>query len=402
MNTQNFDIVSNIDWLAITYILYDDEEEVVKNLVLDCGSGYRQNKEGETAQWRNRVIVYNSYGIKKLTYLFGSKSPLFSKYYCLIEFANNTLYTNEWRYLLANLNLFVNGYIQGISRLDVCCDCQCYLDENNDICSIEKCVENIYKDVYYIAGKREGVSFFDIIDKDNKKNSFPRQISFGSKTSKVKWKLYNKTQEIMALRKEKGKDSKYKDYIFKMWELIGFDKTKDVWRLECSIRGANSQMLVNEEGKNLISLSELTKDRAITRIFEELTANYFKVKVNEGHKNKNRNKDVLLFRSKSQGFKIVKKEGEERPITDEVKATIRFLQKKVNEGSINYYLPNREKYVRFIADLVRENDLFLWYESTFGTSIYELESSLKVEKSFEKVDLKFEKSFEKVSLFNYK
>lgn len=400
MDTQNFTIVSNIDWLSLTYILLSDEKETIENFKMGSFCDYRAVKETETAQWKGRVIIYNSFGVKKLTFLFSPKSSLFSKFYCLVEFANNVLYTNEWKYLLANLHYFVNGYLVGISRIDFCCDTQYYFDENFEKQDIRKAVLSLYNNSYYVVGKREGMTFFDIVDDDDKKISLPRQISFGSKTSKIKWKFYNKTQEILAVRREKGTDSKYKDYIFQLWKMVGFDTTKDTWRIECSIKNANTQLLNDDNGNNLLSTIEIVKERAIFRIFNELTANYFKVKCNDGNKNKNRNRDVVFFNSKSSGFKIERKIGEPRPETDEIKSTIRFLFKKLQQSTILYYNDNRQRYINYISELLDTNDLNLWFSDTFGPSFNEWILSVN-QLNNSKNDVKnFEKSFEKITLFN--
>ncbi|MCR3573748.1 hypothetical protein K0B56_22360, partial [Salmonella enterica subsp. enterica serovar Give] len=154
------------------------------------------------------MVVRDISGRKILTLLYDPKSSLIPKRICLCEVANVCLYDDSWRDVCMLVQRMHAGSFNSLSRLDIACD----FDEIGD--DVAKMFD---EGLIYVQKKKEGCMFYDTMEKDGYVIRKPRQISFGSKTSKVKWKLYNKSKEIKVSHKE---------YIEHMWREEGMDLSK--------------------------------------------------------------------------------------------------------------------------------------------------------------------------------
>lgn len=128
----------------------------------------------------------------------------------------------EW--LLRRLDLeFV-----GITRLDIAYDFNEFMNRRNPENFIKAFLHNdivkLRKSKFILGGRHEDKNYFN-------------GISFGSKTSAVNYKLYNKSQEM--------RDKLEKAHIRQAWNSTKLDQTKDVWRLEFTIN-SNTSILANE------------------------------------------------------------------------------------------------------------------------------------------------------------
>lgn len=113
-------------------------------------------------------------------------------------------------------------------------------------------------------------------------------ISFGSRSSSVCSYMYNKTKEL--------RDVKEKPYIRQLWKLNGIDDTRDVWRVEISIKSDAKTLLKTETGE-LFTLSPdiLKLQTDVESLFYVYAAKYFDFKMNNLAKNKTRMASVPIF-----------------------------------------------------------------------------------------------------------
>ena len=122
-------------------------------------------------------------------------------------------------------------------------------------------------------------------------------LRFGSMLSEISYYLYNKTKEM--------EQQKWKAWIHTTWERNGFDITKDVWRLEFSIKSGNKILVDTESGESLIihSLESLQRDN-MEIIFDVLRDKYWQFVWNDGQQKKSRMRKLKLFNQSDFNFEL--------------------------------------------------------------------------------------------------
>lgn len=269
--------VISIDWLSFSYNLTLSKEEYLNDDVkMFIPGGYSAENFDGTQVFNKRLIVRDASGRKVLTLLYEPKSPLIPKRICLCEVANVCLYDESWREICMLLPKMHAGEFNSLSRLDIACD----FDEIGD--DVAKMFD---EGLIYAQKKKEGCMFYDHTEKDGYVIRKPRQISFGSKTSKIKWKLYNKSKEIKVSHKE---------YIEHMWHEEGMDLSKDIWRLEVSLTRVSSLQCLNKDNVDLLDLREFMERQSFYWLFPAFYTNNFVVRKNEGRAG-NKNNPNSLF-----------------------------------------------------------------------------------------------------------
>ena len=256
--------VISIDWLSFSYNLSLTDEEYFDFIKMKIPAGYSAEYFDGTKVFNRRLILRDASGRKVLTLLYDPKSSLIPKRICLCEVANVCLYDGSWRAVCLLVQKMHAGNFNSLSRLDIACD----FDEIGDD------VANMFDGNHiYVQRKKEGCMFYDHSERDGYVIRKPRQISFGSKTSKIKWKLYNKSKEIKVSHKE---------YIEHMWHEEGMDLSKDIWRLEVSLTRVSSLQCLNKENADLLDFREFWERESYIWLFPALYTNNFVVRRNLG------------------------------------------------------------------------------------------------------------------------
>lgn len=269
--------VISIDWLSFSYNLTLTKEEYLNDEIKMYipGSCSAEFLDG-TKVFNRRMVVRDISGRKILTLLYDPKSSLIPRRICLCEVANVCLYDDSWRSVCMLVQRMHAGSFNSLSRLDIACD----FDEIGD--DVAKMFD---EGLIYVQKKKEGCMFYDTMEKDGYIIRKPRQISFGSKTSKIKWKLYNKSKEIKVSHKE---------YIEHMWHEEGMDLSKDIWRLEVSLTRASSLQCLNKENVDLLDLREFLERQCYFWLFSAFYTNNFVVRKNEGRSGNKYNPNPLF------------------------------------------------------------------------------------------------------------
>lgn len=256
--------VISIDWLSFSYNLNLTEEEYSDFIKMKIPAGYSAEYFDGTKVFNRRLILRDTSGRKVLTLLYDPKSSLIPKRICLCEVANVCLYDGSWRAVCLLMEKIHAGGFNSLSRLDIACD----FDEIGD--DVAKMFD---ESLIYVQRKKEGCMFYDYSERDGYVIRKPRQISFGSKTSKIKWKLYNKSKEIKVSHKE---------YIEHMWHEEGMNLSKDIWRLEVSLTRVSSLQCLNKENADLLDFREFWERESYYWLFPALYTNNFVVRRNLG------------------------------------------------------------------------------------------------------------------------
>lgn len=275
-----------VDWMAFSVEFSDDSTSIIDGeFELLCPLGYRLEIFPGNNIYKYRAILLADNGSKVLTLLWHPYSGLIKYNLALVEVANEYLYNDSftWDNMLGLLGEIHEFKFHCMSRFDIAVD---FTPNDSELELIYKIGSN----EVYINGYSQGSVFWHKI---TARESFmysrePHCISHGSKNSSIKWKLYNKTLELIDYDSKGNKFFK-KQYIVDNWEQAGIDKN-NCWRLEVSVSNAHS-FKINGEA---ISFKHL-EYTSLGKVFKWLYLNKYKQRLNEGHMNKNNDRRVWLI-----------------------------------------------------------------------------------------------------------
>lgn len=257
------DCVVNCDWLAFSVVTTENPIAVCEGEEVpprwNAPNGYRLEEHKGTNLFKYRVILLSLEGEKLLTMQLAPKSPKISHAIGLVQISNGVLYGSKLAEVCGLANVLFPCRFYKVSRIDICCDFAPTEEQMEIICKLSD-------GRAYVANKKAGSMFFEQKDR----NRVPHCISFGSKTSEIKWKLYNKTKELREVED--------KPYIRAQWLQMGW-KDKEVWRLEVSMSSA-SQLLW--DGR-LITLEDVESGQWLYKVFVFRYNHSFIVRENQGH-----------------------------------------------------------------------------------------------------------------------
>lgn len=243
-------------------------------------------------------VFYND--IKIGTLASKPLSSILDNRLCLFKFENHILYEPLLKFYFNEIINLEGFKFNNFTRIDLCIDFQQF--QNN--LSPSNFIKNFILNKYIKCGTSEFKMYSKQQNQAVNKNDFmiikqePTYIRFGSNTSNVSAYLYNKTLEINQASR--------KNYIIDLHKRSNFDNTKDVWRLEFSLKNIGSIHLLTEYGELLnINTENIMDIQFLTNIMHSLINNYFHFKFNGNKKNKARLKDVTLFKSIDRVFKFM-------------------------------------------------------------------------------------------------
>ena len=266
------ELLLSIDWLGLTLRTTSTPLPI---------AGHQWREYSATNVWAKRRVLWSDEGDRVCTLLSEPRSSTIKSNMALLEIDNEWLYhgsgTEE---ILKKLAAGFFYEVVGISRLDLAVDF-CPTEEQAEI------IRKLSSGDAYVQGKQNGSSFWSV-NANEKLNPMwlgkpiSHQLSWGHKTSSIRWKLYYKTKELLDAGGGQFMD---KPYIVDQWRARDMD-ISNVWRLEVSLHHLNDYNLYGQR----IDLDVLKYQRA--SIFMSLFNSRFKVRKNEGHKD--RTNDTLI------------------------------------------------------------------------------------------------------------
>lgn len=182
------------------------------------------------------------------------------KDYCQLKVENHLLYQEDSYMLLINAlnNAFLK--IVDVSRIDICCDFNCF---SNGL-SPQDFLKRFAANKYYTMSKCK----FTLFGEKRTDNEFS-YLSIGSKSSAIKTILYNKSKEM--------REVKHKDWIQEHWNINNIDSSRDVWRLEFSIKHDFGSLVDKSDGSEVkASLDWLKRGFDLKQVFSALYSRYFR------------------------------------------------------------------------------------------------------------------------------
>lgn len=267
----------NLDWLSFSVRLNEPEPE------LNCPDGYRLEILPGNNIYKNRFILRDAAGRKLITALWCPYSSVLEKRIATIQYANATLYTEE-RFKLWDLLLQVwDCEFNGMSRIDICCDFN-PTDFQHGI------MRRLGDGRCYVQGKREGSKFWHekTTDRLQKRIAY-HCMSWGSKSSEIKCKLYWKSREQGLIVPDGVTAIPDKPYIVEEWREWGMD-VKDVWRIEFSLQSSGQ---LRFDGRCL-SLDDVLLPHWFCRVMSYLLDSRFVIRRNDGKRTPKHNFDRIV------------------------------------------------------------------------------------------------------------
>lgn len=269
-------LLLNTDWMGLSLW--------IETPVKDPPQGYLWRVyENGTNVWRMRRILYTDRGDKVLTLLSEPKSRIIDPRAALLEIENEWLYHGIGvRGIEDVLRRCCIYSVRGISRLDLAVDF-------NPTPSQFDCIMKLGKLEYRLQGKQNltpwwSVNHSDWMPPQYRGKFIPHQLSWGHKTTDVKWKCYYKSRELKEAVGGMGWD---KPYIVDCWREASLEEN-NVWRLEVSIKNCNGLLWRGQP---------ITQDvwgNNTVHLMHDLYHSRFVVRKEEGHKDRS-NDSIVPF-----------------------------------------------------------------------------------------------------------
>lgn len=220
---------------------------------------------------------------------------------CHIRLTNRTCYWDNAADMLNNFVRKHQYYNVRISRVDICLDFATFDSGDDPAAFIRRFLKHKYSKINQGRIHAHGEDTWSGQDWNS--------LSWGSKTSPVSTKMYDKTMELLN-----AKLGTYnKPYIRQAWLLSGLiddidrctlnGETQRIWRVEFSLMSSvKGWVPIELDGKthnyqSIRNTLEVYSSREnIIVIFASLAQHYFRFKYYEEGKRKDRCKDKILFR----------------------------------------------------------------------------------------------------------
>lgn len=264
------DVIVNVDWFSVSCLMarpYDGTPLV-------CPTGWSVVPCSGTNVWQYRWFLMDGEGNKVATILHSPKSSAIDERRCLVEIANQWLYSERFRaYADIALNTIPMS-ITGLSRVDLCGDF-------NMTARQYQVYRMLQEGSAYLKGVRQGVDFHQW----DKRDKVAHQQSWGGTESVFHWKMYWKYKELH----QGGECSK--PYIENMWQDEGLD-VRNVWRLEVSITKANRlEKIANGQRVGVWEWFDKSAE-----LYRQLYLDKFVIRENLGHKDVRSDPRLDFFR----------------------------------------------------------------------------------------------------------
>lgn len=271
----------NVDWLQLychdrntepLHLLYNGKSSYEFKLMTQGSRHFREIWEVYDVDGEKYCII------QRIPY-----SSILSSDASIVQLCNRELYKP---YFASEFIIFLKSHgfeYKSISRLDICFDSNHLYNNLKHSTFIKK----IMLGTYLKSNQAKVQWHFDSVANVGRPMEC-NSCSFGSKSSPVSTKMYNKSLEMQQVKK--------KPYIIESWGYNGIDTTQDVWRIEISIKSDATTTIRTSTGEIFRLIPDSLKQQEMLEdIFFSYANQYFKFKKNNGTKNKTRMKDVQIF-----------------------------------------------------------------------------------------------------------
>lgn len=347
MASTSQELLCFIDWLAVSLRLGSEVRPIPNHV---------WKEYTPTNVWGKRRVLWSNEGDRVLTLLSEPRSETFlGSKAALLEV------DNEWLYhglggdgALALLSKACFFEVLGISRLDLCCD---FVPTKHQ----KHIIEGLANKTHYVGSKQNGSLFWSTNKSEHlhemwRNRRIPHQQSWGHKTSAIKWKLYYKTKELWDAG---GDVVMHKPYIVDHWRMNGFDET-NVWRLEVSMQHLNDYNLYGRR----ITLEEVAHHRS--EIFAGMYSARFKVRRDQGHKDKSNDRIVQFLPIEDIGRVVTKRPPSLLAQHDGRLTLLRHLVRSLDDEQVLLDEPSRNAVFQHMYSIIDRDGLQNYFHKITG------------------------------------
>lgn len=340
--------VLNCDWLQ--YSVYMDRTKPK----LICPPGYRIDLCQGTNIYEKRALIFDEHGRKILTLLWKPYSSILNPLIMSVQVANECLYSEQIMTTYELVKEIVQKcYFNSIGRFDVCCD---FTLDNEKV----NMIKHLNSGHYYVERKAEGSSFWHEVSQNGRKHKQTHCLSWGSKTSEIKVKLYNKSRELGII----GGGESEKPWISNEWKAANLDLLK-TWRLEFSLK-SNGQLRWQDQQVNL---QNIVDKMWLAQVYCDLYYSRFVTRINQGQKKGHKNKDkrVYLIDLPKDFQKLFWASiGDKRCESSAAVKLLRSMMAQLDNESLKADKKLFEEYCTTIGSVICTHDLAQYFEYHFG------------------------------------
>lgn len=287
----------NIDWLEVFVV--EPPPGLPPEYFKKSGYQVRVRDYG-TPQYQQMFTIIGSDGrdfleIRRTPYSKKSEGGIFPDGSCHIRLSNRSCYAPN---IIDTLRKFLIAFkyeYRGLSRVDICSDFVVFDDGKDPALFVRRYIQEYYHKIglsrVHVYGTDYDTGKLVVIDDKGKQVKKPRiehnghviaahgkdtptkmlwnSVKWGSPSSRVNTKLYNKSLEMREVA--------VKFHIQDQWKAAGYDGHGDVWRLEFSVASDAKGWLSQETGEVFkLDLEEIDAPDKLNRIFNILAAKYFR------------------------------------------------------------------------------------------------------------------------------
>lgn len=284
----------SVDWLQVYCLVTRPIAECESYDYSAQGESYNIHLSANHPPMFNELweIRHKSSGMKVATMQTSPRSPKLNSRMCLLRLENRVLYSTTYIHLLYSIMESMGLIYKGITRIDLCYDCNKYAGGRSPARFINQFLSRQEDQDGYIY--LNGIKMFSAYGtKSRTSSSKVTSISFGSDKSKIRSYIYDKTKELQEV--------KDKPWIREYWKengLISEDK-EHVFRSEISIKAEGTDLLNMSTGELFrLDPSFLVHRDTIEKLFHFYAHKYFDFRIKCGQKLRRNFKSLYLFECK--------------------------------------------------------------------------------------------------------
>lgn len=346
----------NCDWLQFSVLTNELDPEIIcpENLRIEICQGNNI--------FEHRALVFDGRGAKYLTLLWKPYSKVLPPNLMTVQVANEFLYLPNGmgiKWAWDDVQKIVDCTFNAVGRLDICID----YEGNEDRTEF---LRHLNSGHYYAQGKHEGSTWWH--DKGTKKEL--HCLSWGSKKSEIKVKIYHKSREQGLT----NGDQPDKPWIIEEWKQCGMN-TKNVWRLEFSMCGAGQLRYKRQP----LTLDMIMSEEWQLGVLLEMYAHRFICRINQGKRNGHHNDDTRVYLLDLPTATSQLKWAEPKANDYEIPASItllRSMMRQIDNPCIMCHKPTFETYATAILDIIHDHKLDGYFTRTYEQEPQEYFNSL--------------------------
>lgn len=219
----------NFDWVEV-YCIERGEPKTPEYFEHHGWSGKVKVRDYGTPMYRQMFTLFTDafplLEIRRDPYSVKAFGGIFDPRACHIRLSNRSCYLSD---PIGSLVGFLQQYgyeYKNTTRVDICLDFQHFDNGDNPAKFLRDYLADQYTKVHQPRFAAHG--------KDVHDGKLYNSIKWGSNTSKITTKLYNKSLELNEVQD--------KPYIRQQWDVLGFSPLADVWRCEFSLNSEYKSM----------------------------------------------------------------------------------------------------------------------------------------------------------------